>query len=68
MRVPDQLFGTLSSSELDHSLSFPRGLSASPSRMQTYSPLERVSSETIAPIASGKTLTPRSFTMLSLRP
>ena len=43
---------------------------ASPTRSTTqkYSPLVRRSSATAAPTASGNTLTPRSFTMLSLRP
>src|SRR5262245_42992179 len=38
------------------------------SSTQTYSPLLRRSSPIMAPMASGNTLTPRNFTMLSLRP
>ena len=43
---------------------------ASPTRSTTQknSPLVRASSATATPTASGNTLTPRSFTMLSLRP
>jgi hypothetical protein len=49
-------------------VSSSRPLSPMRSITQKYSPLARTSSATATPIASVKTLTPRTFTMLSLRP